>query len=108
LYYRRLRELIRDVVLGHVPPRALRRFAAQQVRRGIPIDPSILQAPDEVLATEARFLCLALPSLRSLHADARAWLAQRLRKPAGEVAPSIAWNMALGGQRIAPADGGEA
>ena len=96
LHYRGLCEVIRSILLGSSRPAALRAYAALAIRRGLPVDPQVLFATEQVLATEVRFLGLALPALRSLHGDCRGWLANRLRRPEDRIEGSVPWNLALG------------
>ena len=95
-HYRALCDVVRAIVVGSARPAVLRAFAAQAIKRGLPVDPHVLFATEHVLETEARYLALALPALRPLHGDCRGWLAQRLRKPEERIEGSIPWNLALG------------
>ena len=95
-HYRGLCEVIRSILLGSSRPAALRAYAALAIRRGLPVDPQVLFATEPVLETEARFLALTLPALRSLHGACRGWLAHRLRRPEERIEGSIPWNLALG------------
>lgn len=95
-HYRGLCEVVRSILLGSSRPAALRAYAALAIKRGLPVDPHVLFATEHVLATEARFLGLALPALRPLHEDCRAWLAHRLRKPEERIEGSVPWNLAIG------------
>ena len=72
-HYRALCDVVRAVLVGSARPAALRAFAARAIRRGLAVDPHVLFASEHVLEAEARFLGLALPALRSLHGDCRAW-----------------------------------
>lgn len=101
-HYRGLVEVVRDVVSGRAHPFALSDFAARAIRGGMPVDPQVLFAPAEALASEARFVCLCLAPLGALHGDARAWLSARLRRPPERIEGSIPWNLACGGELLQP------
>ena len=81
-------------------PFLLSAFAAKAIACGMPADPMCLHADEKILAVEARYMILAFPRLKHLQRDARLWLEFKLKRPAEKFEPSIAWNMALGGEAI--------
>ena len=97
-HYQRLCAALKGVVTQTLPVGVLRKVAAAAIAKGLPVDPEMLFAPDFVLESEARYACLAIPSLRAWHGDARAWIEVKLKKVVKE--GSLAWNMAVGGTVI--------
>ena len=96
----RLKSALFSIIAGGEHPYALADVAQQAISQGLPVDPHALFAPEHVLATEARFLALAIPSLSNLHRDCKLWLAEKLKRPVDRIEPSIAWNLALGGATV--------
>lgn len=99
-HYRALKAAVYSIVAEGAHPFALSDVAARAVERGLPIDPHALFAPPEVLAYEARYIALAIPSLSNLHGDCLAWLEVKLRKPRERIMGAIPWNLVVGGTAI--------
>lgn len=99
-YYEELKQVLTSIISSGAHPFALSDFFARAVQRGLPIDSNSLFADEKVLATEARFIALCIPSLRNIHGDCREWLSVKLRKPPEKIDGSAGWNALLGGEAI--------
>ncbi len=99
-HYVRLKDAVREIIVNNAHPFILADVASKAVQAGLPVDPHAMFAPEHVLAYEARYICLSIPTLSNLHGDARAWLAHKLRRPAERIEASVAWNMTVGGSAL--------
>lgn len=99
-YYEALKRVLVDIISHGANPVVLSDFFAMAVARGCPIDQNALFADEKVLATEARFIALCIPTLKNIHGDCREWLAVKLRKPADRIEGSAGWNALMGGVAI--------
>lgn len=96
-HFKRLKEAVYEIVANGGHPYLLTDVAAKAIHVGLPVDPHALFAPAEVLAMEARYLALAIPTLSNLHLDARLYLADKTKRPADRIEGNVAWNMGVGG-----------
>jgi hypothetical protein len=99
-YYEELKQVLSSIIKGGAHPFALSDFFARAVQRGLPIDGNALFADEKVLAMEARFMALCIPTLKNLHGDCREWLSVKLKKPPEKIEGSAGWNSLLGGKAI--------
>lgn len=99
-HYRRLVETVSAILRREAHPFALSDLAAEAIANGLPVDAGALWKDEKVLFDEANYICLCLPSLGALHGDARAYLADRLKKRPQDVMGTIPWNLALGGVAV--------
>lgn len=99
-YYEQLKLVLYSIIRHGAHPYSLSDFFAQAVKMGLPIDQNALFAPEAVLASEARFMALCIPSLKNLHEDCRQWLSVKLKKPPEKIEGSAGWNALLGGIRV--------
>jgi hypothetical protein len=80
--------------LDHEQTWPLRLYLAQEIRKGIPVDPKILYDPDPTLKIIMRQVVTALPDMSRHHADARLWLTRPDFRPTG---------LDVNGQKVYPA-----
>ena len=99
-HYQRLREAIRAIIVDGAHPYVLCDVAAKAIAQGLPVDSHAIFADEKVLEVEARYICLAIPSLSNLHQDARLWLADRLKRDPDKIEGSIPFNFVTGGETV--------
>jgi len=99
-YYEELKNVLTAIIRGGAHPFTLSDFFARAVQRGLPIDGNALFADEKVLAMEARFMALCIPTLSNIHGDCREWLSVKLKKPPEKIEGSAGWNSLLGGKAI--------
>jgi hypothetical protein len=104
-HYKRLCAAIRGIIVNGDHPFALADVAQQAISKGLPVDPHALFATEYMLASEARQICILIPSLSAIHKDARLWLAEKLKRDPDKIEGSIPWNFVCGGTPVNEEEG---
>jgi hypothetical protein len=100
VYYGELKSVLFSIIANGAHPFTLSDLFSRAVQMGLPIDPNALFADEKVLAMEARYMALCIPTLKNIHLDCKLWLAEKLKKPVEKIEGSIPWNCMVGGVPI--------
>lgn len=100
IYYEELKSTLFSIIANGAHPYTLSDLFSRAVQRGLPIDSNALFADEKVLATEARYMALCIPTLSSIHLDCKLWLSEKLKRPVEKIEGSIPWNCMIGGVPI--------
>lgn len=100
-HYLRVKRVLEEIILEGAHPFRMADVALRAIREGLPVHPTALFAPENVIAQEARRMALAIfPRGTRVHTEARDWLAAKLRKPPERIEGDIAWNFVTGGEVV--------